>query len=791
MTQPRPTRPFSRLPLVLAAGLSVSLGSLALGQIDGPKDYAGYAVVQVTAENAAEVESAMALSETIWSERSGIGPFEVVASAEQLAALTQAGLEPVVVINDLGPMIAAESAQLAVLAQAKNPWFDSYHRTVDIHSYLDGLVAAHPQLATLDDLGDSLQGRELKAIRITGPGDSSNRPIIFYNGGQHAREWISPATVTYIADQLLTQYGTDPLVTALVDQVEWVLLPVTNPDGYEYSWDSVRLWRKNRRDNGDGTFGVDLNRNWDIDFGGEGASANTNSETYHGPFAFSEPETAALRDFIASEPRMAGHIDWHCFSQLILYPWGYSGAPPLPADLLAFYENLSGEMSSVIQSQFGTFYTPQPSIDLYPAAGVMGDYTADQGLLAWTIELRPATSGQGGFVLPPEQILETGIENFEAVKVMASAIAFPFRITPDAGNPAYVDPNTATDVSFSIVPQSGVTLDGSPTLLVRTGTGAFTPLVMTNAGGDTWTAALPATAACETIEYSVAASADDGRSQAFPFNASAAPLSAEVLTLGSLLTDDMETDTGWTVGSPDDDATTGIWSRSDPEGTAAQPEDDASPAGTMAWITDGRAGTGVGSFDIDGGQTTLTSPLFDATDTGSATAQGPVTAILSYQRWYSNDQGNTPNADSMLVEISNDDGQNWSLLEEVSENLNRWELKTFNVADVLEPTAEMRVRFIASDFGGGSIVEAGVDDLRVEVRACTSRLGDIADDFGTLGGDGMVSFGDFLALLGLIGPCPGGVPGCTGDIADDFGTLNGGDGMVSFGDFLALLGLIG
>ena len=68
--------------------------------------------------------------------------------------------------------------------------------------------------------------------------------------------------------------------------------------------------------------------------------------------------------------------------------------------------------------------------------------------------------------------------------------------------------------------------------------------------------------------------------------------------------------------------------------------------------------------------------------------------------------------------------------------------------------------------------------------------GDIADDFGLLGADGMVSFGDFLALLGLVGPCPGGTPGCTGDIADDFG-LPGGDGMVSFGDFLALLGLVG
>ncbi len=90
---------------------------------------------------------------------------------------------------------------------------------------------------------------------------------------------------------------------------------------------------------------------------------------------------------------------------------------------------------------------------------------------------------------------------------------------------------------------------------------------------------------------------------------------------------------------------------------------------------------------------------------------------------------------------------------------------------------------------GSPGIEVDFDDVQLEalVIACA---GDIADDFGTLGGDGMVSFGDFLALLGLIGACPGGVPGCVGDIADDFGSL-GADGMVSFGDFLALLGLIG
>ncbi len=91
---------------------------------------------------------------------------------------------------------------------------------------------------------------------------------------------------------------------------------------------------------------------------------------------------------------------------------------------------------------------------------------------------------------------------------------------------------------------------------------------------------------------------------------------------------------------------------------------------------------------------------------------------------------------------------------------------------------------------GAPGIEVNFDSVMLEAFEIVCP-GDIADDFGTLGGDGMVSFGDFLALLGLVGPCPGGTPGCPGDIADDFGTLNGGDGMVSFGDFLALLGLVG
>ena len=762
----------------------------AWAQNQQPKDYAGYSVITVTANNREQIDQALNFSETIWSERAGLGSFQVVANAQQLATLAELGLMPVVDLADLGPLIAAEQEQINLLAQAKNTWFQSYQRTPEIHSYLNTLAADFPALTSMEDVGDSLQGRDLLAIRITGPGDVSARPAIFLNGGQHAREWISPSTVTYIADQLLRNYGSDPLITELVDSFEWIILPVVNPDGYEYTWDSVRLWRKNRRNNGNGTFGVDLNRNWDIDFGGTGASANTNSDIYHGPSAFSEPETAAVSSFINNEPRIIAHIDFHCFSQLILYPWGYEGAPALTPTENAFYTQVSDDMAQAILNRFGADYTPQPSIDLYPAAGTMGDWTADQGLRGWTIELRPDAGTQSGFILPPEQILPVGIENLEAVKAMSSALLFPFAISPLPENPDILTPGASATVSFSIRTQPGASLSGTPELLTRIGnSGAFASSPLTYISGTTWSGQLPAAANCQSVQYAVSALSADGRAQSFPLEGVANPLDAQVLTEVSSLLDDMETDTGWVVGAPEDNATSGIWNRMAPQQTAAQPGQDASPDGTICWITDGRAGTGLGSFDVDGGRTTLTSPLLNATDAGGATVNGDVEAILSYARWYSNDQGASPNTDAMPVEISNDNGQTWTTLEIVSENANAWVTRQFRVRDFVEPTDAMRVRFIAADYAPGSIVEAGVDDLRLDVFACTGKIGDIADDFGTLGPDGVVSFGDFLALLGLIGPCPGGTPGCVGDIADDFGTL-GGDGQVSFGDFLALLGLI-
>lgn len=207
--------------------------------------------------------------------------------------------------------------------------------------------------------------------------------------------------------------------------------------------------------------------------------------------------------------------------------------------------------------------------------------------------------------------------------------------------------------------------------------------------------------------------------------------------------DDLETDTGWTVGADDDDATGGIWSRMDPEGTIAQPEDDHTPApGALCWVTDGRSGTSDGSFDVDGGKTTLYSPPF---------ALEGENALVSYWRWFSNDEGASPNEDTFVVSISNDDGAEWHLVEELDpagpEASGGWFYNEFPVADVVPASSQMLLRFVAQDLGSPSLVEAAIDDFSVVEFDCTALSPGDFDD------DGDVDLDDHAALVDcLAGP---------------------------------------
>src|SRR5690606_33568204 len=156
------------------------------------------------------------------------------------------------------------------------------------------------------------------ALRI---GAGSGTPILV-NGTLHAREWIAAMVSTCVADRLVRDYDRDPQIRAFVDRTNLWVVPVVNPDGYQYSWSTNRYWRKNRR----ASHGVDLNRNFSVAWGGSGSSSNKAAQDYRGEHEFSEPESIAIRD-LAKRERIALHIDFHSYGQMLLYPWDYTGKP--------------------------------------------------------------------------------------------------------------------------------------------------------------------------------------------------------------------------------------------------------------------------------------------------------------------------------------------------------------------------------------------------------------------------------------------------------------------------------
>jgi len=302
-------------------------------------------------------------------------------------------------------------------------FFDNYRRYAEIVAELQLITAKYPTLTKFTpSIGKSLEGRDIPAITISALGfNNATVNRIFFQGGQHAREWIGPATVMFVTERLLERYGTDPVVTELLDNLEFVIVPLSNPDGYEYAFTGNRLWRKNRRKNSDGSYGVDLNRNWNDHWGGSGSSGVPSSDTYRGTAAFSEPESLAISNYITAHNyygNILAAIDFHSYSQLVLRPYGWTtkNCPDNTA-----LKILGDGVSYEIQRQSGKIYTSQRSIDLYITTGTASDWYYQEGIWgAYTIELRD--TGQYGFILPPAQIIPTGEEIWASMMYFCRAV---------------------------------------------------------------------------------------------------------------------------------------------------------------------------------------------------------------------------------------------------------------------------------------------------------------------------------------------------------------------------------
>ena len=328
------------------------------------------------------------------------------ASEEQAARLRQMGYtteEVVETENHLATFATADAIA-------------AYHSAETLESDLRQLAESQPEIAELHEIGRSLENRPIWALRI-GERHGSEHKLLFM-GCHHAREWISVEVAYLLAEHLVTGANQAPVRDWLQRGEIWVA-PMVNPDGHEYSRTQNRLWRKNRRQNPDGSIGVDPNRNYGYMWGT--LDVNTSShvpgdETYVGPRAFSEPETQAVRNVVARE-LFRGVITYHSFSQLILYPWGYTDKPAPDAFAGLKMAEVAKRMAQLIQGVHGTVYTPEQSSQLYPTAGDTTDWTyGEYGIPSFTIELRPDSVAHGGFVLPPNQIQPTFEENLPAAE---------------------------------------------------------------------------------------------------------------------------------------------------------------------------------------------------------------------------------------------------------------------------------------------------------------------------------------------------------------------------------------
>ena len=326
------------------------------------------------------------------------------------------------------------------------------------------------------------------------------------------------------------------------------------------------------------------------------------------------------------------------------------------------------------------------------------------------------------------------------VNALKALTAFNISHTPQ-GN--ILDPSEDIIISAEIFADLGATM--TTTLYYSNSGSNMTSLNMAEDSPGVFSATIPAQAGGSIIEYYIQAQDGEGNLVFHPLTAPEVPHFFTTGGVGFFTThvfDDAEIESGWTLGLASDDATAGQWVREDPIGTLddgepVQPEDDHSQTGQLCFVTGNAEFTGdnSGAADIDGGATTLLSPVYNIPP-GSQ-------PILSYWRWYSNDLGQNPGSDIWQVEVSSNGGD-WMILEQTNESDNSWSEKQFLLTNLFDVPGSIQIRFTAEDAGSGSLVEAAVDDLRIFYP------GELAFIPGDVNLDGQINVQDLVLLVGHI-----------------------------------------
>ncbi|HZM25155.1 MAG TPA: M14 family metallopeptidase, partial [Anaerolineales bacterium] len=335
----------------------------------------------------------------------------------------------------IGRTIAKPTLEQAI-PLAFPPADSNYHDYAEMVAEIQQAAVDHPSIFSLFSIGTSYEGRTIWAGKISdNVGIDEAEPEVLFTHHQHAREHLTVEMALYTLGILTNEYGTNQQITDLVNSREiWMVFDM-NPDGGEYdiATGTYRSWRKNRQPNAGSQYvGTDLNRNWGYRWGCcGGSSGTTSSETYRGASAFSAPETQVVRDFVNSrvvggKQQITVAIDFHTYSELVLWPYGYT-LTDVPTDMTLDDHNVLVTMGQAMAATNG--YTPEQASDLYITDGTINDWLYGvHRIMNYTFEMYPVTSGQGGFYPPDEVIPAQTSRNRAAVLYLLDQADCPYDV---------------------------------------------------------------------------------------------------------------------------------------------------------------------------------------------------------------------------------------------------------------------------------------------------------------------------------------------------------------------------
>jgi hypothetical protein len=312
----------------------------------------------------------------------------------------------------------------------------AYHNYSEMVAEVNQIVAQYPAIASKKVLGTTYEGRQILAVKISdNVGTDEAEPEILYDANHHAREHLTVEMAVYLLHLFTDNYAGDTRIKNIVNSREIWIVPSVNPDGSEYdiATGSYRSWRKNRQPNtGSRYVGTDLNRNYGYKWGCcGGSSGSPSSETYRGPAAFSAPESQVIRDFVASRvvggvQQIKATMDFHTYSELVLWPYGYTNAKTgtgMTADDNSALSTLGKQMAATNN------YTAEQSSALYITDGDLLDWLwGTYKIFAYTFEMYPTSSAQGGFYPPGSVITRETTRNKEAALLLAEAADCPYKV---------------------------------------------------------------------------------------------------------------------------------------------------------------------------------------------------------------------------------------------------------------------------------------------------------------------------------------------------------------------------